>query len=287
MAAAAVLATTWVLTTPTEPAVRAPVTAAPADLGAEIRAGLELSDWPDGLDDLTGAGAPEWIHDKCLDIGPRNIDRCVYGPENATRDVAVVGDSVAISWLPALRAAADQAGWRIHVLTRRQCPNPALPGGHTSAVSESCANHQEWAAEQVLRIGPDLLVLSNRYGGAEPADWLAGMNATLKRLAPAKARTVVLSPPPETGNLQKCYTRLSEPSQCTKPVSDTWRVFSSAEHQAAKEHGAQFVDTRSWFCAGDLGPAVIAAAPVHWDGRHLSAPYSRFLGPYVRQAIRS
>jgi peptidoglycan/LPS O-acetylase OafA/YrhL len=296
LVAVAVVATTWFVTTPSPigaptptPRLAAPADkgAVPAELTADIRASLARTDWPDGLDDLTGAGAPEWIHDKCLDIGPRNIDRCVYGPQSASKDMALVGDSVAISWLPALRAAADRGGWRIHVLTRRQCPNPAIAGGVSTAVSESCAEHQQWAAEQVRRLRPDLLVLSNRYGGAEAADWQAGLSTTLDRLAPAKARVVVLSPPPETGNLQQCYTRLSEPSQCTKPVSDLWRAFSAAERTAADERGAEFVDTRSWFCASDLCPAVIDGAPVHWDGRHLSAPYSRFLGPYVAQVLPS
>ena len=294
LAAVAVFAMTYVATTPgpvppspaTNAAQSEDKTAVPADLSADIRRGLELSDWPDGLDNLPDAAAPEWIRDRCLDIGPRNIERCVYGPKDATKDLALIGDSVAISWLPALRQAAERSGWRIQVLTRRQCPNPALPPGATTAVSESCANHQQWVAEQVLRLRPDLLVLSNRYGGAEPDQWLQATATTLQRFAPAKARTIVLSPPPETGNLQKCYTRLSEPSQCTKPISDVYRAFRTVEKRAADQFGAQFVDTSSWFCAKDLCPAVVASAPVHFDGRHLSASYSRFLGPYVEQVLR-
>jgi peptidoglycan/LPS O-acetylase OafA/YrhL len=288
LAAAGVLATTWMVTTPTAvPLPQAPTASSPRDLSADITRSLELTEWPEGLDDLTAAGAPEWIEDKCLDVGPRNAEKCTYGPGTAKHVAALLGDSVAISWLPALRDAAERAGWRIHVLTRRQCPNPALPGGSTEAVSESCSQHQRWAAEQVLKLRPELVVLSNRYGGADPEQWRVATGATLARLAPARARTVVLSPPPETGNLQKCYTRLSEPAQCTKPVSDDYRSFTAAEGAAAQASGARFVDTRSWFCAKDLCPAVIDGAPVHWDGRHLSAPYSRFLGPYVEQALKA
>jgi len=292
LVAAAALATTWVVTTPTAvPTPQLPAVsdkgAVPRDLSADITRSLELTSWPDGLDDLTAAGVPEWIQDKCLDVGPRNEDKCTYGPKNAKHVAVLMGDSVAISWLPALRVAAAQAGWRIHVLTRRQCPNPALTAGSTRAVSASCSQHQGWAAEQVLALRPELLVLSNRYGGATPEQWREGTAATLARLAPADARTVVLSPPPETGNLQQCHTRLSEPSQCTKPISNEYRAFTAAEKAAATKAGARFVDTRSWFCARDLCPAVIDGAPVHWDGRHLSAPYSRFLGPYVEQALRA
>ena len=77
------------------------------NLAAEIQAALQLSSWPVHLDsDLTDAGSPEWLHDKCLDVSPKNAERCTYGPPDGARSVALIGDSVAVSWLPALRRAA-------------------------------------------------------------------------------------------------------------------------------------------------------------------------------------
>jgi peptidoglycan/LPS O-acetylase OafA/YrhL len=260
--------------------------AVPRDLTPQIRAGLALRTWPRGLDDVASLVVPEWVDDKCLDVGPRNLERCTYGPADATMSAALMGDSVAISWLPALRQAAEDSGFRLHVLTRRQCPNAVISGGTAKAVSASCADHQRWAAEQVQRLKPDLLVLSNRYGGATPQQWAAGTAAALARVTGAAERTVVLSAPPETGNLQKCYTRLSRPTQCIAPISREYEVFTKVERTAAERVGARFVDTRGWFCVGGRCPAIVAGAPVHFDGRHLSAPYSRLLGPYLSQALR-
>ncbi|MFN2521738.1 MAG: acyltransferase family protein [Mycobacteriales bacterium] len=284
----------YVLTVPAEQprAVPAPVPVAvdkgevPADLTPQIRAGLALRDWPAGLDDVASLVVPEWGDDKCLDVGPRNADRCTYGPAEATKDAALLGDSVAISWMPALRKAADDGGFRLHVLTRRQCPNARIPGGTAKAVSASCAEHQQWAAEQVLRMKPDLVVLSNRYGDATAAQWADGTAAAFARLAPAGSPTVVLAPPPETGNLQKCYTRLSRPQQCTASISTEYDAFLRVERAAAVQAGARFVDTRSWSCLDGRCPAIVAGLPVHFDGRHLSEPYARLLGPYVSQAVR-
>ncbi len=243
------------------------------DLPAEIQAALQLTSWPAGLDaDLTDAGSPEWLHDKCLDIGPRNAARCTYGPKSATRSVALLGDSVAVSWLPALRRAPALRNARIHVLTLRQCAN--LRG----VVSAGCAGHQEWALEQVRRMKPDLIVMSARYQGPQSAvEWRDGTVRMLEAVKPHTKRVILLSPPPGTGNLQSCYTRLSKPIDCAARVSDRWRIYAGAEQEAAKRAGAVFLDARAWFCVADQCPAVVGDLPVLFDGRHVTAVYAAMI----------
>ena len=278
----AALAATWELTLPVlPPGPPAPVLVAHGDrLPNEIRAGLELQTWPDRLDArLVDAGAPEWLHDKCLDVSDINARRCVYGPATASRTVALLGDSVAVSWLPALRAAPGLRSARIHVLTRRQCPN--LLG----QVSPHCAEHQQWALAMVRRLRPDVVVLSGRYEGAPtPAQWGQGTASMLAALAPYTHRIVVLAPPPDDVNLQSCFTRQSSPADCTAPVTDRWRSYADEERRAALGH-ASWVDPRPWFCLADRCPAVVSDQPVMFDGRHLTAAYAREIGPLVTAAL--
>ncbi|MEO6203805.1 MAG: acyltransferase family protein, partial [Mycobacteriales bacterium] len=255
------------------------------DLGPVIAEGVARTAWPVALGDVTEAGAPEWIRDGCLDVGDRNQQRCVYGPKHAPVSVALLGDSVGVSWMPALRAAGGD-DWRIHVLTRRQCPLVLVPADSTRAVSASCAAHQQYALEQVRRLRPDVVVVSQRYGGMTSAQWEAGTVRALTALAGLSARVVVLEPPPDTGNLQKCHTRLSTPAQCVEPLTVLHRDFAAAEQRATRQTDARFVETTDWFCLGGRCPAVIAGLPVHFDGEHLTAAYARYLGPYLRAAIR-
>jgi peptidoglycan/LPS O-acetylase OafA/YrhL len=288
----AALTATWVLTP--SPSARhvdrhrpAPVgaeTVTPPvrDLPAQITAALQLSSWPRQLDaDLTDAGAPEWLHDKCLDVGDRNAARCVYGPPRATRTVALLGDSVAVSWLPALRRAATLRNARIHVLTLRQCAN--LRG----LVSKGCAGHQDWALARVRRMRPELVIMSARYQGSQDAiQWRDGTMRMLAEITPYTRRVVLLSPPPGTGNLQSCYTRLSKPRDCAAVVSERWRTYAGAELQAATSAHAVFVDARQWFCVADQCPAVVDDLPVLFDGRHLTAVYAAFLAPFMAPAFK-
>ena len=289
----AALGVTWVLAD--SPAARQqarhtppPVGAEPPsggvafDLPAEIQQALQLTTWPKDLDaDLTDAGSPEWLHDNCLDTGDKNARRCTYGPANATRTVALMGDSVAVSWLPALRRAATLRNTRIHVLTLRQCAN--LRG----YVSKGCRGHQDWALKQVCQLRPEIVVMSARYQGTQsPNQWRDGTIRMLDEVRPYTKRILLLSPPPGTGNLQSCYTRLSKPRDCAAQVSERWRTYAGAELQAATQGGATFLDSRDWFCVSDQCPAVVGALPVLFDGRHLTAVYAAAIAPAMAPAFR-
>lgn len=255
------------------------------DLSAQIRAGLGLTAWP-ALGDVSRSGAPEWFRDGCLNVGATNAATCVYGPAGAARVVVLLGDSVTTSWLPGLRRVAAREGYRIHVLTRSQCPAAAIPGGTTAAVSVSCSEHQRWAVDQAIRLEPEVIVLSGRYRSATPGQWFSGIATTLHRLAPAKApRTVVIAPPPDTGVIARCLEMGLPPSGCTRSVPSTYRAFLDHERKAALLYGARFVDTRTWSCVQQLCPAVVAARPVHHDGKHLSAAFSELLWRHLEDAL--
>jgi hypothetical protein len=256
----------------------------PPDQTAAIRQAIALSTWPAGLADLSTAGAPEWWRDRCLNVGERNISTCRYGAAGPPT-VALLGDSTALSWMPGLRRAAAREGWRIQVLTHQGCPNAAIPAGQTVAVSVSCTDHQSWVVREVLRRRPRLVVLSNRYGGATRAQWLSGLSTTLARLAPAGARTVVLSPPPDTGSIPRCLGLRLRPSQCSGRIPASYNALFDAERTAAATYGARFVDTRWWFCREGVCPAVINGLPVHFDGRHLTAVFAQRLRSHIEDAI--
>jgi peptidoglycan/LPS O-acetylase OafA/YrhL len=270
-------------------------------LRAQIERSLDASDWPPlrpPLDGISFAGAPEWIEDKCDNVNAGNLDRCRYGPTGAPRSAALVGDSMAISWLPALRAVLEPRGFDIQVLTRNQCPAPQLSffRDRPEEPFTECAEHKEWAIEQVRKLRPELVLVSSSItlldqqvaqpeGELRYERWRDGLVQTLTRLDAVAGEVVVLGAPPRAGNLQECVTRLSEPADCTEQVSDTWRGVRAAESAAAARAGATFVDPEPWFCVDDRCPAVVGSTPVYTDGRHLTAAYARRLAPQLARSL--
>jgi hypothetical protein len=159
-----------------------------------------------------------------------------------------------------------------------------------------CSAHKEWAIDQVRELRPELVLVSNSLSlvgnqVAEPegderyARWEDGMYETLRRLDVVSGEVVLLGQPPRAGNVQACVTRVSEPSDCTEPISEEWTKVRAAERAAAQQARSAYVDPERWFCADGQCPAVVGSTPVYTDGRHMTAVYARRLAPYLGQAL--
>ncbi|MCW2615077.1 MAG: hypothetical protein JWN08_2071, partial [Frankiales bacterium] len=268
-----------------------------------VAASVAPSSWPAlevPLDSVSTAGAPEWVDDRCDNVNSGNAARCTYGSTLAVKRAVLVGDSMAISWLPALREVLEPRGWRISVLTRNQCPNPlvTLFRERPSEPFVQCDDHKRWVQESVRVLQPQLVVMSNSItfldnqlgepqGRERFSRWTDGLAEAVQALSAPQRRVVVLGPPPRAGNLQSCVTRISAPSDCTEPVEQDWRDLRSAEQAAADRSGAEYVDVEPLFCAGGRCPAVVGGTPVYTDGRHLTAAYARRLAPHLDVALRT
>ncbi|TKJ34535.1 acyltransferase family protein [Blastococcus sp. CCUG 61487] len=267
-----------------------------APLAEQIRNSLEATEWGPlhpALSDLSTARAPEWGIDLCLDVDGSNVARCRYGSPTAPRRVAVLGDSIALSWVPGLRAALPADQWAVQLLTWRECPNITAPTrGMKEPVHTSCMEHREWALDRIAEDPPDLVVMSNNYGAplvdpvADPsAVWRAGTEEIVARVHATGARALVLAAPPTSVALEECATALNSPADCVLPVPDAYDLSASVERRAAETQGATWVDTRDWFCFEGRCPAVVGSTPVYIDHMHLTAEYSRRLAPQLLQAL--
>ena len=280
----------------------------PADaLSAEIDEALAATEWPElspGLDALgTAAQATEWTRDDCLNV-LYTVDQCRYGEPGAPRTAVLLGDSVAISWMPGLRAALGD-DWAVQSLTLGQCPQVAVAMRATAGIpefTEYCTEHQRWALEQVRAMQPDLVVvasaansldrLASQADGEEAlAEWREGLVTTLSGLDTTATRIVVLGSPPEGENLEECATRFNGPQDCVSSVPGEHDALTAIERTAIAQHDpttAEFayVDTVAWFCdAARRCPSFVGGTPVYADGVHLTAAYSQRLAPVLRAAL--
>lgn len=246
--------------------------------------------------------APEWVEDDCLDAGPDRADRCTYGPLDAALDVAVVGDSQAISWMPALRLALPDS--RIRVLTMGSCAFSTVTTDVPDIARDACARHGDWVTERLIADPVDLVVVAN---GLHRADGLVGpsgpippedavtaaADGTAERLAPlaaAGSRILWLDAPVPFPSLASCATpHAVEPATARCTVDGgSLDARVAAFDAAAGELGATYVDVREWLCDDRTGrcPASIDGMLVTADGSHLSWMASRALAPLVGAAAR-
>ncbi len=260
-------------------------------LHAAVRAGLAQEDLgvvEPPLQALPAAASPEWVTDGCLDVFESREDDCVYGPDDAPRTAVLLGDSVGISYLPGLRAALEPLGYRVHVLTRRQCGMSAPD----DAVSPGCRLHRAHVLSATRALHPDLVLVSGSYTAAAralvPADaaaWEVRLRTVLTQLRAPQRRVVVLAAPPQSGNLQSCATRVGSVRDCIRSVRPVWTALGAAERAAARSATVRFVDTTGWFCSGGRCPSLVDGTPVAFDGTHLTAAQSRRLSVVLRYAV--
>ncbi|WP_270070762.1 acyltransferase family protein [Streptomonospora mangrovi] len=227
------------------------------------------------------------------------LNPCVYGPEDADTTVAVVGDSHAAHWVPALQRLAHERGWRVHTFTKSSC-------GFTSATLwlsdknrdyTECVEYNDAVVRELTgELRPDLVFTSSStmadLSGAESksqdrAEIAAGMASLWEPLEEAGSELVVIRDTPKSRpRLPECVARHTRaPGECANTQAE---AFAEDDPQviAAEETDADvtLVDLTDEFCVGGTCPPVIGNVLVYRDSHHLTATYSRLLAHSLAEA---
>jgi hypothetical protein len=295
------------------PEAAAPLAAAPlastatkapkTGLAGQIDSALGASTWPDlnpSIFDAATDMAPQMAGSaKCMHPGNYTDTRlCTYGPDSATKTAVVIGDSIAVTWMPALVPALNAEGYKVRAIGLGSCPFIAADISLEGKPDETarCNASHDAIPPLVAAINPSLVILSNQEGavgslgkGAEGmANWVAARSEAIGSIAGPNRKVVILTPPPAGKDPQVCATKVSTPSSCVGEIRLVWRQMHDAEAAAAKASGADFLDTSQWFCS-DRGmcPAFIGTTPVRLDLLHLTATYASTLAEPMRTALKA
>ncbi|WP_309648206.1 acyltransferase family protein [Nocardioides sp.] len=271
-----------------------------AYLQERLAQSLRLEDFPalaPAIDDL---GIESWYEEMkatgCLSVPPGGLDQCVFGNPAAEPLAVVVGDSFAISYMPAIRAALGET-FRIQQLTLQECPVWDAPTTHLSgAPYPECPAYRSWSWDEVDRLDPDLVIMAtshrdvgalvSRATGQEAVTEVEkGLTASLRRLSGPDRLLVMLAPPPGARDLQTCVTSVGSPDDCETEIDTGWYDATDLEKVVADEQGVAYVDTKEWFCVEQYCPAFVGTTPAYADGSHLTLEFSRQLGPVMYDAL--
>ena len=280
-----------------------PATAETAEtaLSAAVLDAVKADSYPELTPSIDSLGTEAWfeqmVKDGCADVDEKNMEDCVFGPPTSDLDVVVLGDSFAMAWMPAVRGAFEPLGYKVHQLTRGQCPAGTLNVlANQGAPFPECATHRAWSQQQTMDIQPDIIIVGDARNsmtrlvsgveGEEAASEIQkGYEKTIADLSATGAKIFILASPPETPALKECVTRIGTPKDCTSDISADWKLYASAQREAASS-GATFVDTKSWFCT-DAGrcPGFVGTTPVRADTGHMTLEFSAELAPVLAGAI--
>lgn len=222
---------------------------------------------------------------------------CHYG--SGSTKVALVGNSHAGHWQPALMALAKKNNWSITTYLISQCaPSDTRQQFDTKEVSDRCHDYGKWVLGQTAHGQYDLIITSNRESVLPEGetDWnkgekvdQAGFHSYLQKWSAGGTPIVVIHDLPYPGNtMQNVPDCLAEHSGQNDKCSGTptsWKWHYPYTAAAAGVKGVHTIDLTNFFCTATTCPAVIGGVTVYFDASHMTATYARTLAPYLEQKL--
>lgn len=228
--------------------------------------------------------------DDLLITGYTLRDQCVIGDTTAKRTMVLLGDSHAYQW----GNAFDELGKKLHVKVITVIKSGCTPEAYKITREDlgrdytECTSWRKTALDTIDKIGPDVLVVTNRVQATTTRE---GANQTFERLKATGAKLVYLTDTPYPNrSVPDCLAEKADAIGSCSPKAEEVvdrAEFRLMEREAAQAYGFGVVDTIPAFCAKGYCPAVIGGEVVYWDYSHMTGSYSRSLGGYLETKFTS
>ena len=264
-----------------------------ADLAAQISAAVDATEWPElvpSMDDaIQGKQAPADVL-PCGAVKRLPASSCTWGNPNAEKNIILIGDSVAMTYVEPLRKFAINSNgeWNIRAEAMFGCRFVDITFRDDNAFNESCPGRKADAIAAVNEVRPEVVIIANGYGNTDSAEWEAGITRLTSQFAANAGKIVFLSAPPNGKKPADCYNRSSTPADCLNQVSEMWTERAAVEQRIAQSIGATFIDSRGWFCTADnFCPSFVGVTPVRLDATHMTPEYATLMSPAFAATLKS
>ena len=221
---------------------------------------------------------------------------CVYGDPRGRITIALIGDSHAGHWFPALNVLARRNGWRLIPFVKASCPYVDMAVYHPFAKREytECATWRRLAIRAINDARPDLVIVATAQRGIRPVSAAAGSakeqgEAMARAIGQLKAPVAIVVDSPRTDvDIPACLSRHpSDVHACAIPRGEAFDVtFGIRERVAAKRSGAALVDVVAAVCPSTPCPVARDGMILYRDGHHLTATFVRSLAGAFDAALR-
>jgi peptidoglycan/LPS O-acetylase OafA/YrhL len=237
--------------------------------------------------------------DGCAEGDPANQDiGCRYGPAEAPRSIALVGDSHALQWFPPVGVIADRKGWQLRLMTKSGCSAAEVSIWRIAdeRLYSECDRWRSLVLDAIDADPPDLVVIASidnyrvvRDGDvlseSDSADALAeGLRQTFRRIQAAGSEIVVINDNPRSSvSVTECISaNAADPATCDFPVTPS----AEPERAAAEDvEGVRFVDLNDAICPRGTCPAIANGIVTYRDDDHLTATFAATLAPQLYDAF--
>ncbi|HEY7222430.1 MAG TPA: SGNH hydrolase domain-containing protein [Micromonosporaceae bacterium] len=212
---------------------------------------------------------------------------CAFGPKDAQRTIAVVGDSHSAEWLPALQSVADDLSWRIVSITKSGCRFEIYPADNVK--HQSCRDWNAGVLNRLRTLRPDVVFTLATVGSSGSDSMHAGTVFSRWRALEEMGIPVVAirDNPWYKFDLAECVATYGpRSSRCGGD-----RAQHGLTHPITVPHGytlpanVHLLDLTNYYCERTFCPAVVGNVLVYRDDHHLTATFVKTAAPYLAAAI--
>lgn len=237
--------------------------------------------------------------DGCWSSSPyTDRPECTYG--DGEKQVALVGNSHAGHWLPALERLAEKNDWTITTFLASNCSISTLPQDlGTPEGVKGCQEYADWVVDRTTSGGFDAVITSERQSTPlEGMSWEetekqapAGHKDILNSWIEAKLDVVVIRDTPYPGGddiqVPDCVaTHEDEIEDCSgTPKSWYWMDPLAASAKTIESKQMSIIYPEDWLCPDGRCEPVIGGVITYFDTAHITATYARTLAPQLNDRL--
>ncbi len=255
------------------------------------------------VEDRSPADKERPVGGDCFSDEPSFPDlSCEFGQPEGDVEVALVGNSHAGHWLPALEQIAKTRSWRITTHLASKCTAADLAQEfEVEGADVGCVEWIRRTSTAVASARPDLIIFVNRTGrpalgessiDASVSKYTAGFRKTLVRLSSTGVPVVVIrdTPIPVDGGIDSIPDCLAlnadDLAACSGPRS-VWLPAdpSIAAARELRDRGVSVADLTDAFCDESTCWGAVGGVIVYADGHHITGTYARTIAPRLEKIL--
>lgn len=208
---------------------------------------------------------------------------CLLGSATPQRSIALIGDSHAAQWRPAIADLAGRHNWRVYSATASVCDYNILVRVRASGKKRAACTRFRRAIPRLLQDNPQIdTVIFTHVNRAEKGGQ-ASYRAAYSALPPSVKHIVTIRDNPRTlSDLHGCLTQRL-PRQCS--VARNKAIYPDLAGKAARAIGGTSIDLSNYFCDRQRCYPVVGRLLVYGDGNHQTSQFNRTLAPYLDEPL--
>jgi peptidoglycan/LPS O-acetylase OafA/YrhL len=228
-----------------------------------------------------------------LGAGSRPPD-CVMGDIRGSVTVALVGDSHAAHWFPAVDVVARRRGWRLVPFTKSSCVfvDMRIWSRRLNREYRECEVWRENVVDRLAKLRPDLVIIASAQelpivvaGDDDPERQGEAMARLIRRIPGVVA--IMADTPRSDYDVPACLAKHRNAiERCTTSRAAAFGLLHlRRETETARLTGATIVEMANAVCPGDPCPPIIGTTLVYRDHHHLTATFAVSIADQLEAAL--